>query len=82
MKKDFDAPGILEKIRVDRKIRRKRSTWGRSKLLKFQAELCALKKAGASLKDMQFWLKREKHIKADCSTIKRFLDKTISGGEE
>ena len=78
MKNDFDAPEILEEIRVDRKIRRKRSTWGRSKLLKYQAELNALRNAGASLQDIQYWLKREKRIKAACSTIKRFLDKIIS----
>ena len=78
MKNDFDAPEILEEIRLDRKIRRKRSTWGRSKLLKYQAELYDLRKAGASLQDIQFWLKREKRMMAACSTIKRFLDKIIS----
>lgn len=82
MKNDFEAPAILEEIRVDRKIRRKRSTWGRSKLLKFQAEISALKKAGASLQDIQFWLKREKRAKVARSTIKRFLDKCTSPDKE
>ena len=82
MKNDFEAPAILEEIRVDRKIRRKRSTWGRSKLLKFQAEISALKRVGASLKDIQYWLRRENRVKAARSTIKRFLDKNLSAEEK
>ncbi len=78
MKNDFEAQRILNEIRLNRKIRRKRSTWGRSKLLKYQAELSDLRKAGASLQDIQFWLQREKRVKAARSTIKRFLDKIIS----
>ena len=82
MKNDFDAPQILEGIRTNRKIRRKRSTWGRSKLLKFQAEISALKRVGASLKDIQYWLRRENRVKAARSTIKRFLDKNLSAEEK
>lgn len=71
----FNASEVLAVIREARAVRRKRCTWGRSKLTKFLAELIQLRASGASLADLQFWLLKEKRVKADCTTIKRFLDK-------
>ena len=66
---------LLIKIKKERDVRRKRCTWGKSKLIKHQAELRQLMASGASYADMQFWLRKEKRIKVSRSTVKRFLDK-------
>lgn len=77
-KRKFNATEVLAVIREARAVRRKRCTWGKSKLTKFLAELIQLRASGASLADIQYWLKKEKRVKADCTTIKRCLDKHIS----
>ena len=69
----FDAQNELAEIRAARKVRRKRSTWGRSRLTKYRAELIKLKAIGASYEDMKFWLRKKKRVKVDKSTIWRFL---------
>jgi hypothetical protein len=69
----FDAAATLETVRREREERRHRCTWGRSKLVRHRAELVALRRAGASLADLAHWLKAEKRLKADKSTIARYL---------
>lgn len=63
-------------VREARAIRRKRTTWGRSKLGKYQAELMQLRHAGATYADLQYWLRKEKRVKVARSTIMRFLTKS------
>lgn len=75
---EFDAQGELETIHAARRIQRKRTTWGRSKLIRFTGELKQLQLNGASLGDMQYWLRREKRVKANRSTIWRYLNKVIA----
>ena len=78
MEIEFNAQDVLAVVRNDRSVRRKRTTWGKSKLSRYLTELIQLKQAGASLADMQFWLHKEKRLKTDRSNIKRFLDKHTS----
>lgn len=74
-KVEFNAVEVLAAVKEQRSVRKKRCTWGKSKLIKWRAELMKLKKAGASYEDMQFWLRKEKRIKIDPSNICRFLNK-------
>lgn len=72
---EFDAAAVLDTVRRERAERRHRRTWGKSKLVRHRAELVALRRAGASLADLAHWLKAEKRLKADKSTIARYLAK-------
>jgi len=78
MEDDFKAANELAKIREDRKMLRKRCTWGKSKLTKYRAELIKLRESGASYGDLEYWLRNKKRVKIDCSNIQRFLKKDIS----
>lgn len=78
MKDEFNAVDVLSVVKEQRSIRKKRCTFGKSKLNKWRAELMKLKKSGASYADMQFWLRKEKRIKTDPSSIWRFLLKDQS----
>lgn len=71
----FNASDVLAAIQKARAVRRRRSTWQKSKLEKYLAELIQLKASGASLTDMQFWLLKEKRVSVVGTTIKRYLDK-------
>lgn len=72
---DFDASATLDAIRADRQVRRHRRTWGRSRLTRHRAELVKLRQAGASYADLAHWLKREKRLTVDRSTVMRYLAK-------
>jgi ribosomal protein L14E/L6E/L27E len=74
----FDAVTVLAEVKEARSVRRKRTTWGKSKLTKHLAELVKLKDAGASLRDLQHWLRNHKRIKIDASNISRFLKKIMA----
>jgi len=71
---DFDAASELEKIKQSRKEIRRTSRYAKSKLDKFKFELLKLHKSGASLGDLQFFL-RKNRIKVALSTISRWLKK-------
>ncbi len=73
MERKFNAIDVLAALRAQRAERRKRNTWGKSDLSKFQAELVQLRKVDASFADLQFWLRTEKRVKVERSTILRFL---------
>ncbi|MDP2805876.1 MAG: hypothetical protein Q8O24_08030 [Gallionellaceae bacterium] len=77
-KDEFDAEATLAEIKEARSIRKKRCTWGRSKLRKHQAELIKLKAAGATLEDMQYWLRKNKRIRINPSNISRFLKNVMA----
>ena len=72
---DFDASAALAAIRDARAVRRHRRTWGKSRLAPHRAELTKLRAEGASFSDLAFWLRKEKRIKVDRSTVRRFLSK-------
>jgi hypothetical protein len=69
----FDAAATLDTVHQERKERRHRRTWGKSKLVRHRAELVALRRAGASLADLVHWLKADKRTQASKSTVSRYL---------
>jgi len=69
----FDAVSELEDIKRKRKVSR-RKRYAKSKLDKFKFELLKLHKSGASLGDLQFFL-RKNRTKSAISTIHRWLKK-------
>jgi 1,6-anhydro-N-acetylmuramate kinase len=66
----FDAVAELQRIRELRQVKRYR----KSKLDRFRTEILALDAAGASTSDIALWL-REHKLKADASTVGRYLAK-------
>lgn len=73
-KQHFDAPAELVKLNDYCQSRRK-SQYRRSRLHKCRAELVALAKAGASLRQLALWLQRDKRIKISHTSIMRYLKK-------
>lgn len=71
----FDASAALAAVRQARIERRRRCTWGKSRLTPHRAELAKLRTAGASFGDLVFWLRKEKRIKVADTTVMRFLAK-------
>jgi len=69
----FDVVGELEEIKRKRKVYR-RKRYAKSKLDKFKFEILQLQKEGASLADLQFFL-RKNRTKVAQSTIHRWLKK-------
>ncbi|WP_334033702.1 hypothetical protein [Burkholderia gladioli] len=70
----IDADATLQKIRQLRESRRKRRTWGGSRLAPHRADLIALRQRGASYADLVVWLST-KRIKIQRSTVQRYLTK-------
>ncbi len=71
----FDAGAVLIDVRAHRAASKHRSNWGKSRLVKHRAELVQMRQQGASLGDLVVWLRREKRLKVERSTVKRYLDK-------
>jgi len=69
----MDFADELSRIRAARAAR-KPKRFSRSRLDKFKFEILKLRKEGASLADIQFWL-REKRIVVALSSISRWLKK-------
>jgi len=69
----FDADGELAEIKRKRKFS-KRKRYAKSRLDKFKFEILKLQRAGASLADLQFFL-RQNRTKVAQSTIHRWLKK-------
>lgn len=68
---DFCPANVLREIRQQRQAKRRRR-FSRSRLMVHRAELVALKREGASLADIQLWLRRQRIVVAR-STISRYL---------
>lgn len=68
----FDAATELTKLRHLCRVRRALH-YRRSRLRKYRAELVALKKAGASLRQLAIWLQQNKRIKMSHTSIMRYL---------
>lgn len=77
----FDASATLAAIRDARAVRRHRRTWGKSRLAPYRAELVKLRAEGASFADLAFWLLKQKRIKVDRSTVRRYLEKLGGDGD-
>ena len=67
-----EAASALEDIRAHRSDARK-ERYRRSKLRRYRNELVALHRMGANYQELAFWLKREHRLRADPSTIRRYL---------
>lgn len=82
MENEFNPHEVIACVRHERNVRRKRSTFEKSKLIKYKSELISLFNVGASYRDMAFWLRKNKRVKIDHSNIKRYLDKTFAFAED
>ena len=71
----FDPAAALDSVRERRAAARRRRTWGKSRLTPYRAELVKLRKAGGSFSDLAEWLRRERRVKMDPSSVRRFLQK-------
>lgn len=66
-----DTASVLAALKDRRALARKRR-YRPSKLARFRAELVALRQAGASYRDLAFWLRTEKRVRTDPTTIRRY----------
>lgn len=66
------AEQVLARIHQIRKVSKRRPYY-RSKLDPFRSELVALKRAGGSLGDLKVWLRVEKKMSVERSTLHRYL---------
>ena len=71
----FDPAAALDAVRERRAVARRRRTWGKSRLAPYRAELVKLRQAGGSFAELADWLRRERRVKMDASSIRRFLQK-------
>ena len=71
----FDPVAALAAVREHRAAAKRRRTWGKSRLVPHRAELVKLRAAGASFTELAEWLRREKRVKMDPSSVRRFLQK-------
>lgn len=69
----MDTKSEIERLAALVKMRRKK-TYESSKLDKFKLDILSLKAEGATLEMLKLWL-AEKRLKADVSTISRWLKK-------
>ena len=71
----FDPAAALDAVRERRAVTRRRRTWGKSRLAPYRAEPVKLRQAGGSFAELADWLRRERRVKMDASSIRRFLQK-------
>lgn len=71
----FNAGDVLATIKTHRAVCKHRTTWGKSRLHKYRAELVQMRQEGASLGDLVVWLRTKKRVKVERSTVMRFLCK-------
>ncbi|HVV69580.1 MAG TPA: hypothetical protein VHE99_11225 [Gammaproteobacteria bacterium] len=72
MTPQFDVTHELEQVRSYKRLR-KRKAYAKSRLNRCRAELVALRKAGASYRELVFWLRLNKRIKISHSSVQRYL---------
>jgi hypothetical protein len=70
----FNVTTVLEKIRQQKKINQ-RKAYAQSRLNRYRAELVALRKAGASYRELTLWLRKDKRIKMNHVSVMRYLIK-------
>jgi len=69
----FDATEKLQQIRSRRKSAYKKKYYKR-KLMPYRAEIVMLKKEGASLREIQDWLRFDKGQEVSHTTVMHYLD--------
>jgi len=74
MSAEFEANAVLSDLRQDAKLRHRRR-YCRSRLARHRAELVKLRLAGASLAELQRWLRTSRRVKISRTSIFRFLRK-------
>ena len=67
-----DALSILDAMRAHRSVVRRRR-YRASKLTRYRAELVTLHRAGASYRELGLWLRSDHRLRADPTTIRRYL---------
>jgi hypothetical protein len=67
-----DAATALARLRARRAIARKQR-YRPSKLQRYRVALVALRQAGASYRELAYWLRREHYVRVDPTTIRRYL---------
>ena len=67
-----DAACILDAMRAHRAVARRRR-YRASKLTRYRAELVTLHLAGASYRELALWLRRDHRLRANPTTIRRYL---------
>jgi len=77
MKKDDEKTldDVFSKIKSRRKTTRKKKLYATSKLNKYRAQIERARAAGLTLKEVQFFLRKEKRMLVSISAIARFLKK-------
>lgn len=73
--REAEAAAIVEAMRAEKTVARRRRTWGKSKLMRFRPELVQLRRAGASLEMLVEHLRKQHRCKVERSTVMRFLQK-------
>jgi hypothetical protein len=68
----LDAATALARLRARRATAR-RQRYRPSKLRRYRGGLVALRQAGASYRELAYWLRREYRLHADPTTIRRYL---------
>jgi hypothetical protein len=70
----FNATDTLEILRKRKKIQQ-RKIYTQSRLTKLRTDLVKLRQAGASYREISFWLRYDKRIKITHTTVMRYLEK-------
>lgn len=70
----FNATTELEIVRKYKSVGQRKS-YPYSRLNKLRVELVALRKAGASYRELTLWLRQHKRIKMTHTTVMRYLAK-------
>lgn len=79
---DFDPAAEVAALKAESQLRRKRSYKQRqSKLDRFHSELAAMRQHGATVVELQRWLRKKKRITVAESTVHRWLKSKGIDGE-
>jgi hypothetical protein len=82
MPNTINTDAVITEIKRRRKIANRKTGKGvHSKLNRYQASLFALRRAGASYRDLVFWLKDTHHVDASHTTVIRWM-KNVSELED
>ncbi|MFT3742075.1 MAG: hypothetical protein QM752_05305 [Gammaproteobacteria bacterium] len=68
----FDATAALQDVRHYKQLCLRKKYFS-SRLDRYRAELVALRRAGASYRELAFWLRKHKRLKSNPTTIMRYL---------
>jgi len=72
MPRKINAVVALEEIRRRRKITRRKARL-QSKLNRYRSSLVELRRAGASYRELVFWLRKNHRLNTDHTTVMRYM---------